>query len=409
MQWFQRQAFLFLVLLWAFSQSLCTHWPGTAAAFAGAPWRPLGPQLARARVAGRAAGTGEGSGFGGRGRRAAGRGSQSREADGWLLRCASAALALILALSVPWGTTSAVMPASPQRRVLSVGDLHGDFRHTQLILRDLGVLGPDGGWAGGDAILVQTGDVTDRGDASGPIFAQLFRLQDEAPLANGEVILLFGNHELMNLENDFRYATPEDTASLAPAKAREEAFSTEGWVGKRLRERGQAVALLGAERGLARPVLYVHAGVVPELAGAAAREGDGPQVADALNRAVRRLLAGPAETIRAQNSPLLGGEGPFWTRYLALSPEGPGLCEDLGASLKVFGAERMVVGHTAQADGRVHQRCDGRLILGDTLISEAYTGTSHPSAVEVAADGTATALYPGTGEREVLPTPAPER
>lgn len=264
-------------------------------------------------------------------------------------------------------------------------------------------MGGDGSWTGGDAILVQTGDITDRGDESGPIFRALFRLQDEAPRAGGQVILLMGNHELMNLESDFRYATKRDTASLG--SGREEAFGPSGWIGQRLRERFQTVALVGPEVGLAQPILYVHAGLMPEISDELAKvEGTGAQKAQLLNSVVRDLLKGPAAEIRAEPSPLLGDAGPFWTRQLALDREDR-ICGDLERSLGAFSASRMVVGHTPQEDGKVHQRCGGRLVLADTLISAAYTGVSHPSAVEVAGDGTMTAVYPGTLQRSVLQTP----
>merc|ERR1719408_963084 len=84
-------------------------------------------------------------------------------------------------------------------------------------------------------------------------------------------------------------------------------------------------------------------------------------------------------------------DGPFWTRRLAL---GSDVCSELDSTLTFFGASRMVVGHTAQDDGKVHHRCDGRLVLADTLISDAYTGESHPSAVEVLPSGEAFAMYP---------------
>ncbi|CAK0842255.1 unnamed protein product [Prorocentrum cordatum] len=299
------------------------------------------------------------------------------------------------------------------RRVVSVGDLHGDFVQTRLILRELGLMPrKKGEWTGGDTVLVQTGDVVDSGgDESGPIFEALFRLQDQAPAAGGEVILLLGNHELMNLEGDFRYATPGDTpvpssALGVPAGDRARAFGPAGWVGARLRERGRAVALVGPERGLQRSVLFVHAGVLPEIAEAAGGSS-GRGLEEALNRALGKAISGDADSIRFSNSVLLSNDGPFWTRRLALgSTQGArGACAELQRSLDAFGAARMVVGHTAQADGRVHHRCDGRLILGDTLISAAYTGTPHPSAVEYLPDGSAFALYPGTGGRSALPTP----
>jgi len=61
----------------------------------------------------------------------------------------------------------------------------------------------------------------------------------------------------------------------------------------------------------------------------------------------------------------------------------------------------MVVGHTPQLDGKVHHRCRGRLLLADTLISSAYEGGGHSSAVEVGPAGEAFAIYPESDSRPV--------
>ena len=65
----------------------------------------------------------------------------------------------------------------------------------------------------------------------------------------------------------------------------------------------------------------------------------------------------------------------------------------------------MIVGHTAQPDGRIHDRCGGSFVLADSLISQYYTGTAHPSALEFFADGTVSAIYPNSGERIPLRKP----
>ena len=61
---------------------------------------------------------------------------------------------------------------------------------------------------------------------------------------------------------------------------------------------------------------------------------------------------------------------------------------------------RLVVGHTVQEDGKIHTRCDGRVVLIDTGISAHY-GT-RMSSLEIVV-GDATALYPSG--REDLPDP----
>ena len=54
-------------------------------------------------------------------------------------------------------------------RVVAIGDLHGDIQQARRALRIAGVLGKDDDdnvnpqWVGGDTVLVQVGDVLDRG------------------------------------------------------------------------------------------------------------------------------------------------------------------------------------------------------------------------------------------------------
>lgn len=308
--------------------------------------------------------------------------------------------------------------ASVQRRILSIGDLHGDFIQTSGILRNLGLMDAEGGWAGGQDVLIQTGDIADRGNQEMDVYKALFRLQDEARVSGGEVIMLLGNHELMNLQGDYSSANVLDSAGLGGSVAKRTAeFGPTGWLGKQLRQRGQVVARIGEKYGFTYPVLYAHAGILPAVAEAldhrsnsSSVEDAGQQAADALNAAVRRRLSNRTwAEIRDDNSTYFAETGPFWTRHLARSLD-TGLCVELEQSLRIFGTTRMVVGHTPQADGKVHHRCRGRLVLADTLISSAYTDGGHPSAIEVGPTGEAHAIYPGSlsdNAREALPTVDP--
>ena len=88
-------------------------------------------------------------------------------------------------------------------KVYSIADLHGDYIAAIKSLQLAGLLGDDQRtWTGGRNVLVQTGDVVDRGENSREIYELLFHLQDEAEKVGGQVILLLGNHELMRLVGD---------------------------------------------------------------------------------------------------------------------------------------------------------------------------------------------------------------
>ena len=77
----------------------------------------------------------------------------------------------------------------------------------------------DDRWAGGNLTLVQTGDQIDRGDDDRDVLDLFARLAEEARAAGGRVVALNGNHEIMNVQGDFRYVTPgaiETFAGVSP-------------------------------------------------------------------------------------------------------------------------------------------------------------------------------------------------
>jgi DNA repair exonuclease SbcCD nuclease subunit len=62
-------------------------------------------------------------------------------------------------------------------------------------------------WTGKRTVLVQTGDILDRGPDSRKAIDLLRRLERDAQRAGGRVVSLLGNHELMRLVSDWRYVS----------------------------------------------------------------------------------------------------------------------------------------------------------------------------------------------------------
>jgi len=100
-----------------------------------------------------------------------------------------------------------------KRRVV-VGDIHGELDGFREILKNAGLIDREDNWSGGDDILIQTGDVIDRGPFSREAIDLLRKLQKEAAGAKGEVIRLCGNHELMLIQNCFYNANFNDPKAL---------------------------------------------------------------------------------------------------------------------------------------------------------------------------------------------------
>ncbi len=100
-------------------------------------------------------------------------------------------------------------------RIVSMGDVHGDFISLSTMLQKTGLVDDSLHWAGGRSVFVQLGDFTDRGARVRETMDLLMKLQEEAPRQGGQVIVLMGNHEMMNIVGDYRYVSTEAYSSFA--------------------------------------------------------------------------------------------------------------------------------------------------------------------------------------------------
>ncbi|HRC57120.1 MAG TPA: metallophosphoesterase, partial [Kofleriaceae bacterium] len=253
------------------------------------------------------------------------------------------------------------------RRLVALGDIHGDVRALAAALEVAGAVNAQGRWIGKDLVVVQTGDLLDRGDDEQQVIDWLERLEAEASAAGGDLIWLLGNHELMNAAGDLRYVTSGGFAdftdvpglALAPfsevperARARVAAFAVRPVVGPYARIlSGQDTARIVGD------TVFSHAGVLEEWA---------PLLAD-VNLENRCFLAGASETFPRA---LIDQSGPLWTREWGL---GEADCGALRRVLAALGVERMVVGHTTQPSG-ITSACDGTLWRIDVGLGASYGG-----------------------------------
>ena len=112
-------------------------------------------------------------------------------------------------------TLASVGASAAQERIVAIGDVHGSFAPFTGILQEVGLIDSNRKWIGGSAILVQLGDVTNRGTQTRQCLDLLMRLEAQAGEQNGKVISLLGNHEVMSIVGDLRYVLPEDLQAFA--------------------------------------------------------------------------------------------------------------------------------------------------------------------------------------------------
>ncbi len=252
-------------------------------------------------------------------------------------------------------------------RVVAVGDLHGDMDATRRALRTAGVIDDKDAWSGGSTVLVQTGDVLDRGDDERAILDLFDRLGDEAKKAGGAVYALHGNHEIMNVAGDLRYVTRGGFTTFenvtSPPNPR---------LGERFEQHERARGLAFAPGGpyalrLARldtvvmvnDTLFVHGGVLSKHI----RYGLGK-----LNREVKAWMRGD----RPNPPPIMDGEdAPTWNRRYSSPDVDARDCRVLATALDHVGAKRMVVGHTPQKGG-ITSACNDRVWRIDIGLASHY-------------------------------------
>ncbi len=261
--------------------------------------------------------------------------------------------------------------APAEARVVAIGDLHGDLQAARRALQLAGAIDPADRWIGGGLVVVQTGDILDRGDGERAINDLFRELQAEAAKAGGAVYVLNGNHELMNASLDFRYVTeggfrafPQEAAALPtdPAdsvlaaldpsqRGRAEAFRPGGPWARILAERN-TVLIVGR-------TLFVHGGVLPEHV---------TMGLPTLNQEVRSWLRGDAP----EPAWIQGEKSPVWTRLYSDEPN-QAACDTLAAVLSELDLDRMVVGHTVQPGG-ITAYCGARVWCIDVGMSSYYGG-----------------------------------
>src|ERR1700692_1528767 len=132
----------------------------------------------------------------------------SRTAGILLCRVGAGLVFFLVGVGLP-PSNAAASSDKATARLVAVGDVHVDFDDFSLILKRTGLVDDQNHWASGNATLVQTGDLLDRGQKGSEAMDLLMSLEKEAATNGGRVVPLLGNHEVMNILGDLRYVTPQ--------------------------------------------------------------------------------------------------------------------------------------------------------------------------------------------------------
>jgi hypothetical protein len=291
------------------------------------------------------------------------------------------------------------------RRIVAIGDVHGDYQRLLEVLRTAALIDAKNAWIGGDTHLVLVGDFVDRGDHSAQVLDLLMDLEPQARKAGGQLHALLGNHEAMDLYGDLRYVTKDDFAGFEQPKSKDlqdrqmraalddlerqgtppadenawrkqfldqhplgwaehrMAFQPDGKYGKWLRQRNAIIKINDA--------VFLHGGISPKYAALTRAE---------INNKVRAELS---DFTKLAKGIVTDEEGPLWYRGMAQLPEDDrGMAELLSRVLATQQARHIVIGHTPQV--AVMPRFDGKVIAIDVGLSKPFDG---PPAFLLIEDG----------------------
>ena len=284
----------------------------------------------------------------------------------------AAACALVVVAGAIWPILGGTAAQAP-RRLVAIGDLHGDIEAARRAFRLAGATDERDVWIGGNLVVVQMGDLIGRGKDDREVLDFVIDLQARAKAGGGTIHVLIGNHEVFAARPDHRWVDPgafaafrgipdlnlrhPRLAEVPEAERARAAALMPGGVYARQLSSSPAVLRLG-------DTIFAHGGVLPMWA----RYG-----IDRINTDVREWLAGRTDEPLATRGLDDGSadDGVMWSRHFAAAPEEMA-CALAKESLSILRATRMVVAHTVRRS--IGSRCDAQIWAVDVGISRYYGG-----------------------------------
>lgn len=251
------------------------------------------------------------------------------------------------------------------RRIIIIGDLHGDFDVAKKIFKLAKLIKKIDGywkWIGKDTHVVQIGDQIDYGGKSvntkdNSQELKLLNFMDilhlEAQEYGGAVISLLGNHEIMNVMGIFDYVTPNGIREFGGINERRRKFAPGGVIATKFAYNRPAILKIG-------DYIFVHGGINPYWAN--------KYSITKMNYMVRQFLLGKVNIDNNQDyyDFLTSETSIFWTRMFSSIESN---CKELDETLNILNAKKIFVAHTIQ--NKITSKCNNKLYLLDVGLSSA--------------------------------------
>lgn len=267
-----------------------------------------------------------------------------------------------------------------QDRIIVIGDLHGDYEASIKLFKKLKLINDNLNWIAfpKNTFVVQLGDQVDGGgrgidETYGELKLLNFmeEINKKAIMVGGAVISLIGNHEVMNLIGDYRFASNKDIEDMGGIEMRKKIFKPGGDLFNRLSCTRNVAVKIGNW-------LFVHGGILPK------HLDDINQVdfLKKINNLMRLFLQGK-KTVSDPDiiKYFLSKDGIIWDReYGSQTPN----CQLWNTTSNLLNIDNIVVGHTIQEN--INSKCDNKIWRVDVGISSIFD-TYNLQVLEILDDG----------------------
>lgn len=261
-------------------------------------------------------------------------------------------------------------------KIFAMSDIEGNYYDFVTALKNNEIIDDQYNWIFGNGHLVLLGDFVDRGRYVTQVLWLIYKLESEAEKAGGKVHYILGNHEEMNLLDDFRFVN---------IRYKILAYKT----GMDLRDFYTDQTLFGAwlrTKNIVEKIgnnLFVHAGISDSILNLNLSI---PKI----NKIARTVFSGQEVRMNKEAYIILFDYGVLWYRgYITDEKDYTKITQNsVDKILSYYNADRFIVGHTIVGDistdfkGKLirldvdHYKniASGILILGNKIYKAKETG-----------------------------------
>jgi len=216
------------------------------------------------------------------------------------------------------------------KKMFVISDIEGNFQSFCKLLVKAKVVNKYLQWIFEDNRLVILGDCFDRGEDVIECLWLIYSLEEKAKLFGGHVHFILGNHEIMNMNADWRYVHPKYAEITRPNKPHTALYHGNNELWKWLSTKN-IIEKIG-------DLLFVHGGISEPLLSLNLSLSE-------INKQVRPYYTKAYEQFTDPFLQIVFNSeySPFWYRGYYQQPENIKLIED---TLERYKVKRIITGHT---------------------------------------------------------------